>query len=89
MRGRLDPRALVPRRVPRPRDPVAVLHAEGEEAGINAILSTPLVAHSQPVGALNIYSRTRGAFSLKEQELASVLATEASVILTVARAERS
>lgn len=60
-----------------------------KKLGINAILLTPLMAHSQPVGALNIYSRTRGAFSLKEQELASVFATEVSVILTVARAERS
>lgn len=60
-----------------------------KKLGINAILSTPLMAHSQPVGALNIYSRTRAAFSAKEQELASVFATEASVILSVARAEGS
>jgi GAF domain-containing protein len=57
--------------------------------GINTILSTPLLAHSQPVGALNIYSRTRAAFSVKEQELASVFATEASVILTATRTEGS
>lgn len=53
-----------------------------KKLGINAILSTPLMARSQPVGALNIYSRTRAAFAAKEQELASVFATEASAILT-------
>ena len=52
-----------------------------KKLGINAILSTPLMARSQPVGALNIYSRTRAAFAAKEQELASVFATEASAIL--------
>jgi hypothetical protein len=51
------------------------------QLGINAILSTPLLAEARPVGALNIYSRTRAAFSATEQELASTFATEASVIL--------
>jgi hypothetical protein len=54
--------------------------------GINAILSTPLLARDQPVGALNIYSRTQAAFRPKDQELASVFATEASTILTDAGA---
>jgi GAF domain-containing protein len=52
--------------------------------GINAILSSPLVARDQPVGALNIYSRTAVAFAPKDQELASVFASEASSILMVA-----
>ena len=50
--------------------------------GISAILSSPLRAEGQPVGALNIYSRTAAAFGAKEQELASVFATEASNILS-------
>jgi hypothetical protein len=45
-----------------------------------------LVAGGRPVGALNVYSRTAGAFAAKEQELASVLATHASVILSSAGA---
>ncbi len=49
--------------------------------GINAILSHPLLAEDQPVGALNIYSRTQSAFSAKEQELASIFASETSTIL--------
>jgi anti-anti-sigma factor len=52
------------------------------DLGINAILSTPLLAHDRPVGALNIYSRTVAAFAPEDQRLAAVLATEASAILT-------
>ena len=52
--------------------------------GINAILSTPLFATDGPVGALNMYSRTAGAFSPEEQQLAAVFGTEASQILTTA-----
>lgn len=59
---------------------------QARRLGINAILSNPLVAGDRPVGALNIYSRTSGAFDLKDQELATVLAREASTILTGAGA---
>ncbi len=52
--------------------------------GINAILSSPLLAEERPVGALNIYSRTAMAFAPKDQELASVFAAEASLVLTSA-----
>lgn len=50
--------------------------------GINAILSSPLLARDQSVGALNIYSRTPAAFTPTDQKLASVFATEVSTILT-------
>ena len=49
--------------------------------GINAILSSPLLRKDRPVGALNIYSRTGSAFSVKDRELAAVFASEASVML--------
>jgi anti-anti-sigma regulatory factor len=52
------------------------------ELGINAILSWPLLASQQPVGALNIYSRSESAFAAPDQKLASVFAAEASLILT-------
>jgi anti-anti-sigma factor len=55
--------------------------------GINAILSSPLLAQDGPVGALNIYSRTPAAFGPKDQELAATFATEASTILTDAGAD--
>jgi anti-anti-sigma factor len=50
--------------------------------GINAILSSPLKAFEEPVGALNIYSRTARAFDGKSQAAAAVFATKASVILS-------
>lgn len=50
--------------------------------GINSILSSPLLAHATPVGALNIYSRTTAAFARKDQELAAIFADEASTILS-------
>lgn len=50
--------------------------------GINAILSTPLIAADHPVGAINMYSRTASAFTPEEQQLASMFAGEASRILT-------
>ena len=50
--------------------------------GINAILSSPLLAEDRPVGALNIYSRTAMAFTPQDRELASVFAAEASSMLT-------
>lgn len=53
-----------------------------QELGIKAILSSPLLARDRPVGALNIYSRAAAAFAPKDQELASVFASEASAILT-------
>lgn len=57
--------------------------------GINAILSNPLTACGRPVGALNIYSRSPAAFTLKEQELAATFANRASVILAAAGADIS
>ena len=57
--------------------------------GISAILSSPLLVSGRPVGALNIYSRTAGAFEAKDQELASLLATQASVLLACAGAGTS
>jgi GAF domain-containing protein len=49
--------------------------------GINAILSSPLLASERPVGALNIYSRSPSAFGPDDRRLASVFASEASVIV--------
>lgn len=52
--------------------------------GINAVLSSPLLAEDRPVGALNIYSRTAMALAARDQELVSVFAVEASLILASA-----
>jgi anti-anti-sigma factor len=55
--------------------------------GINAILSSPLVVRNTPVGALNIYSRKPAAFAIKDQDLASVFANQASALLGEAQAD--
>jgi len=55
--------------------------------GIHAILSTPLFAQDRPIGALNIYSRTVGAFSPQDVKSASMLAAESSTVLADAGAE--
>jgi anti-anti-sigma factor len=54
--------------------------------GIMAIFSSPLTAFDEPVGALNIYSRTASTFELEDQQTAAVFARKASGILTDARA---
>ncbi len=57
--------------------------------GISAILSTPLTASQQPVGALNIYSHRPSVFAAQDEVLASLFAAETSTILTEARADIS
>jgi anti-anti-sigma factor len=55
--------------------------------GIRAILSSPLLEQGRPVGALNIYSQTAGAFGPQDQELAALFAAEASILLIDARVQ--
>ena len=57
------------------------------EGGIASILSTPLLVSERPVGALNIYSNTAGAFGPHDQELAALFAIQASSILAEAQAD--
>jgi anti-anti-sigma factor len=54
------------------------------DLGIQAILSSPLLVQSRPVGALNIYSRRTQAFTAQDQELAATFATETATILSEA-----
>jgi GAF domain-containing protein len=55
--------------------------------GIKAILSSPLLAGDRAVGALNIYSRTAGAFTPKDQHLAAFFAESTSNVLDDAGAD--
>jgi anti-anti-sigma regulatory factor len=57
--------------------------------GISSILSSPLTALEDPVGSLNIYSRTASTFDIRAQEMAAAFARKASVILTDASAGAS
>jgi anti-anti-sigma factor len=52
------------------------------ERGINSVISTPLSIEGRPVGALNIYSRSAGAFDLAQAQLASLLARQASTLIS-------
>jgi anti-anti-sigma factor len=56
------------------------------ELGIKAILSSPLRAFDEPVGALNIYSRTAEAFEIEDQAAAARFAQQASALLSDALA---
>jgi GAF domain-containing protein len=57
------------------------------EQGIHSVLSSPLMTADRPQGALNIYSNTAHAFTEREQELAALFATQASLVLTTAGQE--
>jgi anti-anti-sigma factor len=57
--------------------------------GIRAILSSPLTSFEEPIGALNIYSRTVSPFEIHDQERAAAFAQMASEILSDARASVS
>ena len=57
--------------------------------GISAILSSPLLSHDHPVGALNIYSCTATAFAAQEQELAARVRHRGSAILTAVGCRRT
>lgn len=61
------------------RWPIFVPRAIAE--GIASILSSPLMAADQPIGALNIYSNTERAFDGHEQQLATLFAAHASAML--------
>ena len=57
--------------------------------GIKSILSTPLIPHDRPLGALNIYSDAERAFGSTAKELAQLFATQAETFLAVAGADVS
>lgn len=49
--------------------------------GIESIMSTPLMAGSHPLGAINVYSRATEGFASHEQEWALEFASETSKVL--------
>jgi transcriptional regulator with GAF, ATPase, and Fis domain len=54
--------------------------------GIASILSSPLLTGDRPIGALNIYSNRERVFGARQQELATLFATQTSAILEEAGA---
>ena len=56
------------------------------QRGIHSTLSMPLLVAGEPVGALNLYGRTEGAFGNGQEGLAAAFAVQASVALANAQA---
>ena len=54
--------------------------------GVKSTLSLPLVANHEGVGALNLYSRTGGAFSDEDEQVAMQFANQAGIVLANAQA---
>ena len=53
--------------------------AAAAEVGIRSILSVPLVANQQPLGALNLYSRTAEGYDEMAEETAVLFSEQAAV----------
>ncbi len=51
------------------------------DAGVNSVLSLPVVAGGTTVGALNLYSKGRDAFGVEAEDLASKLAAYAATAI--------
>lgn len=54
--------------------------------GLRSVLSLPVVADSEGMGALNLYSRTPDAFTPEHEKLAGVFAAQAGIVLANSRA---
>jgi GAF domain-containing protein len=54
--------------------------------GLRSVLSLPLVASHEGIGALNFYSRTPAAFGRDDEELAGLFAAQAGIVLANAQA---
>jgi len=55
-------------------------------AGVNSVLSFPLVVNADGVGALNLYSEVESGFDDEDEQVGAVFAAHASVTLANARA---
>jgi GAF domain-containing protein len=54
--------------------------------GIGSTLSLPLIVDNEAVGAMNLYSRTERAFDERAQQVGSLFATQAAIVLANAQA---
>jgi GAF domain-containing protein len=48
-------------------------------AGVQSVLAVPLVANSQPLGALNLYSKSPGGYDEAAEETARLFSEQAAV----------
>jgi GAF domain-containing protein len=49
------------------------------QAGVQSVLAVPLVANSQPIGALNLYSKSAGGYDDAAEETALLFSEQAAV----------
>lgn len=54
--------------------------------GVRSVLSVPLLAGHQAIGALNLYSRSPAAFSAEDVNLGIAFATQAAILLAASQA---
>lgn len=54
--------------------------------GVLSSMSLPLIAHAGPIGALNMYSETEGAFEPEDLEVGGAFASQAAFVLANAQA---
>jgi GAF domain-containing protein len=54
--------------------------------GVYSSMSLPLIAHSGPIGALNMYAESEGAFGAADCEVGSAFAAQAAFVLANAQA---
>lgn len=55
------------------------------ERGVRSVMSIPMIARHQGVGAINFYSSTPGAFSQEDVELGIAFATQAALLLVASQ----
>lgn len=55
------------------------------ERGVGSVMSIPLVARHQGIGAINFYSWSTGAFSHEDVELGIAFATQAALLLVASQ----
>lgn len=65
-----------------------VWSAQAVRLGLRSSLSAPLVAGQQPLGAIKIYARQPGAFGRREENLLTMLAAQAAMLLANMHAAR-
>ncbi|WPD18520.1 helix-turn-helix domain-containing protein [Thermaerobacter composti] len=56
-----------------------------EEYGYRSLVSIPMVLRGDPIGVLNVYSPTVRTYSLAEQQILQVVATQAALAIELAR----
>ena len=49
------------------------------KAGVHSVLAVPLVAGNEPIGALNLYSKTPGGYDEADEETAVLFSEQAAV----------